>query len=739
MQPSVQPSMQPTSQPSGQPSVKPFCPTSQPSSYPTTFIPTPVPTTVAPSQPTSQPSGTPTMPTSVPTNSVAPTRKVTVITDIPTCQPTYTVSASPTYHYQEVVTSGTVEFDPDGAGDGTAHDVCDPIQITMDVTFSEDVQRGSNVTIHTPGITSGPCYSAHNGYDIDYLYIPKLLPAATIFNASFVEGTWEDNYYGSYILLKLEANLTAGQYDIVFDRTNRLRRTCSGNNTWPIQIALNGREDEEGVTGHLDRIENSKRKCFLFYSSIVFSQPHQQYATGINVSIHLPFDVTSDTVITIKMDGFTNKQGSYGLNRMTSEHQRGVVGRGSDADLTCMHWNSSSGWTGKWFEGTYGGLNDYTGSYIQLTSTGSHPFRSRPFWIEIGRSCNNIIPVCGKESSSPTLSVEVNSTLFYTSPSPPTYSNAVGRGCDLFNGCNGNGDCDFCISKCNCYEGWGSDTDVEKAGPQATPFAPDCSSKACPVGPAWMSLVQFHKVHAYESQEDTREAATHVAGNRTLSVHGDMECSNHGVCDRTTGFCKCTTGFAGQACERMTCPGTPTCSGRGSCHSMARLARHIHANPLSLETGNTGISFTDPYARTKLVEYEAANPTNKTDSRSWDSNLGHMCVCDSSWAVGLGANQTQEAEFFGPACEFRRCPSGDNPRTNADETDCQGKSVSGGTDFGAAGNKCHVDCSNKGTCDFNTGTCTCYEGWYGVNCGSRPTYEVPDTRRYFQWMEPYPK
>lgn len=46
------------------------------------------------------------------------------------------------------------------------------------------------------------------------------------------------------------------------------------------------------------------------------------------------------------------------------------------------------------------------------------------------------------------------------------------------------------------------------------------------------------------------------------------------------------------------------------------------------------------------------------------------CVCDSAWEVGLEAGQTQEPEWFGPDCSLRHCPSGDDPVTLDDETDC---------------------------------------------------------------------
>jgi len=86
--------------------------------------------------------------------------------------------------------------------------------------------------------------------------------------------------------------------------------------------------------------------------------------------------------------------------------------------------------------------------------------------------------------------------------------------------------------------------------------------------------------------------------------------------------------------------------------------------------------------------------------------------------VGLKAGQVQTAEYFGGNYGYRHCPTGDDPRTTGiDETNCTGLSSSGGRGVGEIGNKCHVDCSNRGECNFETGECSCFEGFYGANCG----------------------
>ena len=42
--------------------------------------------------------------------------------------------------------------------------------------------------------------------------------------------------------------------------------------------------------------------------------------------------------------------------------------------------------------------------------------------------------------------------------------------------------------------------------------------------------------------------------------------------------------------------------------------------------------------------------------------------------------------------------------------------AAGGVGTGAAGNLCHVDCAGKGLCDYETGACECFVGFWGQNC-----------------------
>ena len=92
--------------------------------------------------------------------------------------------------------------------------------------------------------------------------------------------------------------------------------------------------------------------------------------------------------------------------------------------------------------------------------------------------------------------------------------------------------------------------------------------------------------------------------------------------------------------------------------------------------------------RFRLAGYSSALPltllprvyydVNRSTHKTWDQKFGQQCVCDSTWPVGLHRGHIQLAEFFGPSCEYRRCPSGDDPNTpTVDETDCEGINQTG--------------------------------------------------------------
>jgi hypothetical protein len=98
-------------------------------------------------------------------------------------------------------------------------------------------------------------------------------------------------------------------------------------------------------------------------------------------------------------------------------------------------------------------------------------------------------------------------------------------------------------------------------------------------------------------------------------AHFYAECSNKGVCDRSTGLCECWPGYEGSGCTRTACPSASaeTCSGHGTCNTIAAEADADHAY------------------------------------NGWDMHKTQACKCDPG--------------YTGIDCSQRTCPSGDDPIT----------------------------------------------------------------------------
>merc|ERR1711871_248673 len=202
--------------------------------------------------------------------------------------------------------------------------------------------------------------------------------------------------------------------------------------------------------------------------------------------------------------------------------------------------------------------------------------------------------------------------------------------------------------------------------------------------------------------------------------HFYMECSNQGLCDRSSGLCECFDGYTGRACQRQACP--EDCSGHGVCLSVDQLRREkmtklpftcsttrnsdtVYCDsdivgdgklrqgdyikignypPMKIETITTDNADNDAnynvshflddslsYRRKKADKLVLFNHFPETltygtevwqvhDYRLWDKNKNMACKCDP--------------RYTGFDCSERKCPFGDDPLT-VDSVDTQKSST----------------------------------------------------------------
>jgi hypothetical protein len=388
-------------------------------------------------------------------------------------------------------------------------------------------------------------------------------------------------------------------------------------------------------------------------------------AQTLNMFFNFPFPLQRGSTLIVYLPGFSNR-----LKSLATENSTKSFKQGSGFNTTFssgLAWSTPFSWTAQWIEGF---------QYNQYTTSN--------FFISINRFPNGLSSQYGRFANYTQFSHQLlppqDSSDYYSTPNTSfTFTNSIGSGCSALGDCNKHGICNVLSGSCDCFDGYGSVGDQNIT--DMNTFLPDCSSIACPVGYSFIPLATTSDI-PYSQKFQYKE------------------CSNRGLCDRISGKCKCFENYEGIACDRMVCPGKPICSNQGLCKTLSQIVKG-QVSP--------GFALPDRYHNASYNELVTLLMVESDNTR--------VCVCDSSWSVGYKAGETQQAEYFGPACEKRHCPSGNDPKTpNIDETDCYGKSVFEGGEVGQKGNKCHVDCANNGICDYRSGICSCFPGYGGINC-----------------------
>jgi len=133
-------------------------------------------------------------------------------------------------------------------------------------------------------------------------------------------------------------------------------------------------------------------------------------------------------------------------------------------------------------------------------------------------------------------------------------------------------------------------------------------------------VTQWSRIGTHESQPNFA----------SQEAHGYMECSNKGLCDRSSGECVCFDGYEGSACQRTVCPNS--CSGNGVCRNIVDLTNSL----------SSSASQTYPL---------------------WDGLKNQACVCDPG--------------FSGVDCSLRLCPVNADPLIDSKVYEQQSLAITG--------------------------------------------------------------
>ncbi|OQR81955.1 hypothetical protein THRCLA_11263, partial [Thraustotheca clavata] len=232
--------------------------------------------------------------------------------------------------------------------------------------------------------------------------------------------------------------------------------------------------------------------------------------------------------------------------------------------------------------------------------------------------------------------------------------------------CSGRGDCNQVTGICTCVPGFSSSNGtlsyltraLNHVGAGAIGTVNDCgygTTAACPqmngvvcngqgtcnAGTFFRCVCNAPYTGAYCTLLQCPTGAAWFDGaSATNTAHAVATCSNRlkGICNPSTGVCACQAGFTGAACELLACPGSPSCSGQGTCKTMQQLAAlaTTNGNLLGVTYGNT-------------PNY---GPT-------WDYNKIQGCYCQQNYYMGPYSGAMGNFQAYD--CSARSCPYGDDP------------------------------------------------------------------------------
>merc|ERR1719424_2284280 len=287
------------------------------------------------------------------------------------------------------------------------------------------------------------------------------------------------------------------------------------------------------------------------------------------------------------------------------------------------------------------------------------------------------------------------------------------------NSCSGHGTCGT-NEVCTCFDGWG----------MGGAAGGDCSDRFCPYELAWVD-----------------------APDKDGKTHQYAECAARGICDREIGECECFGGFEGKGCGRQVCP--DSCSGHGTCEYMNELNFGTVYNdyydgastPALYSYTTQGITdfISDSFAlrftsstnetfTTIPVELVSADTAGLNDlADDIDAALENLpnrvitgvTVTAAEIKLDSGKGMAIKVTFDGDSVHGQQnllevstniCGDGCTPKIDGFDTLVSNTNTTSSVIESVAANYNSFECGRRGKCDYDTGLCSCFEGYTGEAC-----------------------
>merc|ERR1711968_39598 len=176
------------------------------------------------------------------------------------------------------------------------------------------------------------------------------------------------------------------------------------------------------------------------------------------------------------------------------------------------------------------------------------------------------------------------------------------------------------------------------------------------------------------------------------------ECSDLGVCNRTTYKCECKLGYTGPNCSEVEC--VNECNGRGDC---------IRGRGCQCYSGYTGPDCSIGGCPNQC-SYQGTCIWKQTKA-----GFVTQCKCEC---------ESEDRCFTGEVCSRSACPNGCSGKGKCTVDGCK-------CDVGFTGDRCEKEycvnqCSSNGYCDVATKMCKCDDNWGGPDCSKSQIARCPN-------------